>query len=648
MSSAPTRQLNAGPLQAHFETASGCLRYVRCGDEEVVRGVYVAVRDRNWGTIEPRIANLVVDQQNTEYGGSFTATFDAECRAEEIDFRWSGRIVGSAGGEIEYRMQGRAERTFLKNRIGFCVLHPVRECAGQTCRVLLVDGRETEFVFPVSISPHQPMRGFAALRHALPSGVEVEIALAGDVFEMEDQRNWTDASYKTYCTPLELPFPVVVEAGSTIEQRVRITVRDLRRHATPTRIAADVHSRGERLPSLRFDGRRLPSLGLCTPDDVPGHSADEVGRLRQLRPGHLRHAVAMTNADWTERLRTAHELSESLQTPLDLAIVLTNDFEAELADLAATCQARPSSIANWLILRSGSKASPATCLEAARRHLRPLAPGARILGGTDAYFAELNRERPDLRLVDGVCYSINPQVHACDDASLMETLEAQGATVGSAAAFSGGLPIVVGPITLRPRFNPNATATDGQTQPGELPDSVDPRQRMPFAAAWTVASVGELAAAGADRLTYFETIGWRGLMERATGSPLPQKFPSQPGVVFPAYHVLADIGEFAGAEFAATSIGSPMQLYALALRRGMRQRLIVANLRPRDALVHLTDAIPAEVGMVRSRFLDEGTAESAARQPAEFRNRWSRFAVDRPTTIGPYGVATFDLIGEDA
>ena len=30
---------------------------------------------------------------------------------------------------------------------------------------------------------------------------------AGDVFEMEDQRNWSDASFKTYSRPLALPFP---------------------------------------------------------------------------------------------------------------------------------------------------------------------------------------------------------------------------------------------------------------------------------------------------------------------------------------------------------------------------------------------------------------------------------------------------------
>ena len=32
----------------------------------------------------------------------------------------------------------------------------------------------------------------------------------GETFEMEDQRNWTDASFKTYCTPLSLPYPIKI------------------------------------------------------------------------------------------------------------------------------------------------------------------------------------------------------------------------------------------------------------------------------------------------------------------------------------------------------------------------------------------------------------------------------------------------------
>ena len=54
-------------------------------------------------------------------------------------------------------------------------------------------------------------------------GVATTATFEGEVFEMEDQRNWTDASYKTYSTPLERPFPVVVAAGAVIEQSVAFT-----------------------------------------------------------------------------------------------------------------------------------------------------------------------------------------------------------------------------------------------------------------------------------------------------------------------------------------------------------------------------------------------------------------------------------------
>ena len=56
-----------------------------------------------------------------------------------------------------------------------------------------------------------------------------------------------------------------------------------------------------------------------------------------------------------------------------------------------------------------------------------------------------------------VSYTLNPQVHAFDNASMTETLAAQPETVRSARAIVGDRPLVVGPITLRPPFNPNAT-----------------------------------------------------------------------------------------------------------------------------------------------------------------------------------------------
>ncbi len=56
------------------------------------------------------------------------------------------------------------------------------------------------------------------------AGIAATTAFAGDVFEMEDQRNWTDASYKTYVRPLARPWPYRLAAGETITQSVTVTL----------------------------------------------------------------------------------------------------------------------------------------------------------------------------------------------------------------------------------------------------------------------------------------------------------------------------------------------------------------------------------------------------------------------------------------
>ena len=77
----PAQQsLRAGPLALLYE--AGDLRYIRLGDREIVRRLYVAVRDRNWETIALTISNLTLDIGED----SFRITYDVENRRNEIDF----------------------------------------------------------------------------------------------------------------------------------------------------------------------------------------------------------------------------------------------------------------------------------------------------------------------------------------------------------------------------------------------------------------------------------------------------------------------------------------------------------------------------------------------------------------------------------
>jgi hypothetical protein len=132
-------ELAAGELTLVFEPELAFVRYVRYGNAEVIRGIYAAVRDRNWGTVAPQVSKLRVE--TTE--GGFRLSFDVTCKEGDIDFVWHGEILGEPSSKLTFRMAGEARSTFLRNRIGFCVLHPVKECAGFPCTSLRINPLKT-------------------------------------------------------------------------------------------------------------------------------------------------------------------------------------------------------------------------------------------------------------------------------------------------------------------------------------------------------------------------------------------------------------------------------------------------------------------------------------------------------------------------
>src|SRR4051812_31149191 len=128
-------ELTAGPLTLSFEPEIAFIRYVRVGDREVLRGVYAAVRNAVWGTVAPRVRDVQVKRTD----GGFVLTFASEHKQEDIDFLWNGELTGKGDGTLRFSFDGKARSTFLRNRIGFCVLHSMRECAGQSCSIEKTD-----------------------------------------------------------------------------------------------------------------------------------------------------------------------------------------------------------------------------------------------------------------------------------------------------------------------------------------------------------------------------------------------------------------------------------------------------------------------------------------------------------------------------
>lgn len=559
--------LRAGPVSMAFDLDNILLRYVKVGDQEILRAISAPVRDQNWATVAPNISNLRVVKQTD----GFLLTFDVICKEGDIDFRWKGSISGTNKGVIEYSFDGEAHSTFKRNRIGFCVLHGPT-AAGKPWVIETADGKTSKGKFPQFISPRQPAKNLKAITHEVAPGIRARVDLGGEIFEMEDQRNWTDASFKTYCTPLEIPYPVEIPKGTKVSQKIKISVEGDIQQIKPTEIGGVVLTLGQKESPL-------PRIGLQVSREVQNLSQQQIERLKALNLDHLRVDLSLSEKSFVNELRRATNQAKELGVSLHVGLNLgpSPDF-ATLLDEIKTIQ---PPVSFWLVIGTDKGQLVRT-----KKELSPVADDAKIGLTEITNFVELNRARPDEKSTGPVGFAINPQVHAFDYLSLMETLPIHADVVNSARQFSGNRPLVIGPITLRPQLI-NGKVQPGGPPPGPFPIYLDVRQGTRFNALWTLGSLKFLGEAGAHSATYFETVGWNGIMDAEDVKSRPAGWPSSPGLLFPVYHLLKDIGEFSGGQIRQVDCSNNLVATAIAVVKSGKTRILVANLTEKEQTVTL-------------------------------------------------------------
>ncbi|BDI30487.1 hypothetical protein CCAX7_25380 [Capsulimonas corticalis] len=622
-------ELAAGPLTAVF--AAGDLWNIRLGGCEIASRIYLAARDRDWGVVPVEISNL----ETAIRRDGFAISYDARSRRGEIDFSWRARILGAAGGSLVFEFDGEALSGFWNNRIGLCVHHTAAECAGTPCQIEDAAGWSVAGGFPVLVAPHQPFQNLQSLQYVTREGCAVRLRFRGDIFETEDQRNWTDASYKTYSTPLSAPYPRWIEKEARVRQSVTIAAQGDHSALRESQAAAEVPV----IPPTAVFVHAPPKIGLGAASHGGTLSVRELERLRALCLGHLRFDLHWGDGDWRETLERAVRESHALGVGLEIAVFLPAASERALDELTLAVQCLRPNVVRWIVFEDGRFVASDTVVQRLGEAMRPWTPDAAVGGGSDANFAELNRNRPDARSWDFVSFAANPQVHAFDNESVMETCTVLPDLRKTVQNFAPGVPAVISPATLKPRFNAVATSGASERTEDELPENVDPRQMSLFAAAWTAAFFASACAAQIESVTLFETTGWRGVMEIEAGVLIPEHFPSIPGALFPVYHVLQALGEYAGADALAAALPVPRGLAALRLRRGASERLLIANLTAEVRQARIAGAENAEAWL-----LDETTARDD-RSPAPYRETLAR---DGRVTLRRYAVAWIDCNDREA
>jgi len=561
--------LRSGPLTALL--TQGDLFDVRWHGIEVVQRMYVAVRDVNWSTIPAHLSppEIEVGDEAT------TAEFTAHHRYGEIDFRWRAHIVLARSGELTYRMTGQTAAAFQYCKIGFNIHHGLRVHAGRPFRCFTEAGIHAD-AFDADLQPQLVRNGTLTAMTPHFDRLEIDLAdvdlafeFSGDRFEMQDHRNWVDANWKTYSTPLERGFPLTAAAGSDITQEVRL-------HLQPPRAS---HPPAETVELQWPDAPAgiLPTIGHSL-REIP--SASELTILRTLAPQHLRVDVR-TAGDPAARLTEAEQAAHDLGCAMEIALYIRpDDLAAELAQLIPLVTPRAGAIARLLVFADSSGFSPfrgacpadvAVAVKAALAEGG--AGGTPVFSGTTQFFVDINRDRPDYSALDGIVFAVNPQVHASDDRSMMQSPQA----LVDIAAFIGriydGLAVSLSPVDL---IGVDGPYPAGPERSDGSPPNVDPRLWTDFAAAWTVAAVAAMTQAGINSVTLFDLTGSRGLL-------------ASDGNLSPVGTLLAALAPLAARPSTAVVSSDPDRCCALAFTGAPVTTIVVANLTGVPCPVSLPD-----------------------------------------------------------
>ena len=604
---AEERLLQAGLLSVLFDGAN--LRAIRMHGEEVIRAISFVVRDKDWATLIPVIADLIVEEGVDRFRVRYRAGVVSKGEA----FDYTADIEGTAAGVLTYAGRGRSSTGFLTNRTGFVVLHPIEGVSGAPATITHTGGERVETRFPDIIDPVQPMMDLRQISHRTTRGQEVSCLMEGDTFEMEDQRNWTDASYKTYVRPLALPWPYRIEPGEVLDQKINVMVTGSPRASASQGGDAVVLALGETQGSIPRLGAGLQpedaaatlahadtlrGLGLshviCHHDPRRGHGAvtlaRQVGAVRAIGAEPWLEAVVENVDDdaAAAEISVLGEVAVTLGKPFGTVLV------SPAPDLKCTLPGSP-----WPPAPDAAKLYAAT---------RAAFPGARIGGGMFSFFTELNRKRPPTDALDLITFTTAAIFHAGDDRSLMETLECLPHIVRTVPVIAKGLPYSVGPSAIGLRDNPYGEAP--VANPGNIRQAVnfnDPRQRGVMGAAWNLGYFAAFAEGGAEAIALGGLVGPFGVLSVPT--PFPQPGFEGRGELYPVWHVVRGLARLRGRSIGSLTASAAGRVRGIAMEVEHGTELWFCNTSP----VPLDATLPD--GFASAAVLDASSFAEAARRP---------------------------------
>jgi hypothetical protein len=596
----PPVWLTTGPLAAQI--VDGAVQQLCWYGTQVIRAVDCIVRDATWATCAFSVANITFEANESQFRfqcDRLVANGAVTCRLA---------FCGDSSGVFRASAAVTAESNFSVNRAGFVVLHGA-DLSGESLQITHIDGSAEILKFPSLISPGQISSDITALEYDC-RGVCTSVRFLGETFEMEDQRNWGDASYKTYCRPLSKPIPYVLCAGQTFTQEVEVRVS-----GTPaTAIRGNNKTATQRL-DVRSSGEKVPGITLALEGPLTLNDRE----IRIIRSAGLRAVqVRLHRENTATAVAEVRRYLGGLPTQIELEIVVPagQQIESWLSGIASHSRACGLDIARVIALPEAYLKSyqpggpwpagptPRDACIAARRAF----PAAQIGCGVLTNFTELNRCRPDTSVCDYVSHGFSALVHASDDRSVLESLQGLSHVLASGKALSEGCDYRLGLVSIGMRSNPYGPNVAANPHQVRVPMArCDPRHRGMFAAAWAVGAVAATEGYGVASLSLTSPVGPFGMICRSIDGQMAVHNCRGDMAVYPLFHVITALGELEQSPRLSV-LGLPPELKVVAAETSKGCLLVCTNLSPDSLGVELPRR-----GAIRR--LDQRTYDLAVREP---------------------------------
>jgi len=445
----------------------------------------------------------------------------------------------------------------------------------------VIDG-VTQGLFPASNDMH-----FVA-----PDKKSLKVVSTGKVLEAEDQRNWTDNTYKIYSGSLAEPRPFVLEKGMIWQQSVEFEV-------TPPVVA-----KPDGAKIIAKEIAALPRIGVQFNSEPLLPSDDLEKALFILDIDHIRV---------NEESLTAQKIATVSKSGLTLeAALLSSNEGAELSREVEHLSARVPAGSRLLIHRQGRQIVQESDLPK-NETLNSYIPGS------DAYLVDLHRQK--FEFGGAVSYSMVPTVHSTDPETIFKTLYTQKESIEFAKKFVAPQ-VSVSPITFSTRGNPE-TGHFRENRINFAQPAMAEQIKELSAAAWTLGSVFALASAGAYSGTWHELFGEFGVIYNE-GSAI--RFS-------PTFHALSALGAHHAHEITiATSLDSSW----VAFEDRESRKMVVASQRPWT--VEITPKVLAGYKSIQSLHADE------CEKASQIMDWWSYAEINPLLGDIPLSIAPFEIL----